>query len=526
MSQLDPNIILQAGRGVTPLEQPSEVMGKALQLRQMLNQGQQASMQMQQMRQQMQDAQELRDTIKNASSTGQDPLQAVSKLGSPIALQTAQHMTDMRTKGVELNQKQYDLMTKQAAGLAQDVATTAAAPGATKQAVQDHLTQLAQQGKLPPDKYQELIQSVPDDPKALPSWGQLQLTKAQGVAPEVLKLFTPKTDVHGNMAVTQNPMTGEVTKSAPVPGMPASEPAKELQDYNASSGKPPVGLNDPGFIAWHNKMHPNMATVINGIGGGQGKAPGAPLQDAGMEAAAQAIARGDSPMQDYSIRNPYAKSINARAAEINPALLGKSEVAARASGLKDFEGSGKANVTIRALNTMTEHVATARRMAQALDNGDIPMFNKLSQGLAKATGQPAITNLETLKEFLAGEVATVAQGGHITEGGINKAAESIRTAGSPKQLLGGLDTMDEVAAGKLVALNQDYSSLTHGAKSLDSKLTPATLRVFKEVQKRQGQGSQENKDASGLTHLHSNGTQTIGWDGSKWVDTKTMQEVK
>ena len=247
-----------------------------------------------------------------------------------------------------------------------------------------------------------------------------------------------------------------------------------------------------------------------------------PLPDAGREAKAQAIFRGEAPMLEESSRAPGNREVNNRAAALAAAagvpLGGKNQVNLNYKALSDFEGNGKANTTIRALNTMTEHVATARRMAQALDNGNIPLFNQLSQALSKATGQAPVTNFDTLKEFLAGEVASVAQGGHITEGGITKAADSIRTAGSPKQLFGGLDTMDEVAAGKLVSLNKDYTQIPGNKGSLEGKLTPATLATFRAVQKRQSEGDSQTPAASGF--VPKNGWQLSAPSGNPDVSTK------
>ena len=274
------------------------------------------------------------------------------------------------------------------------------------------------------------------------------------------------------------------------------------------------------------------AAQVNVTTPGAGFDPAQPLTPA-EESEAKARAKSGERLTPSS-RNPgVALKINARSdylaeqAGTNLADV-RRDRKLQYTTLTDFEGKGQANVTIRALNTMTEHVDTARRMAKALDAGDVPLFTQLSQALSKATGKPAVTNFETLREFLAGEVAKVAAGGHLTEGEIKSAADKLRASQSPAQMNGALDTMDEVAGGKLVALDQDYTRVSKGGKTLgeDNRLTPATLRAFNDVKKRQGEGKTA-KPATGTPDIASIGTNTrfpkAAWtkdgpDGPGWYE--------
>jgi len=258
---------------------------------------------------------------------------------------------------------------------------------------------------------------------------------------------------------------------------------------------------------------PPNATAIMMAGGGQKVDPTQPLPDVGMEAIAQAIARKEQPPQEYSVRNPAGKIINARAATIGEGqIMGKSAQATRQSGLKDFEPQGTSGKTISAINTMTEHLATGKRLAEALNSGDMPTINKLGQSLGIQMGDNKATNFNTLKQFLSGEVAKVATGGHITEGEIHAAAERLNSASSPAQLLGALDVMKEVAGGKLIALDQDYKRLSGKGLVEGKRLTPATVKAFESVGAHGGEAPTSAKPptkvnpADGKTYfLHSDG---------------------
>ena len=57
---LDPNIILQAGRGVTPLQDPMESYGKAMSLASAMQQNQMGGLQLQQALQQQKDNEDFR----------------------------------------------------------------------------------------------------------------------------------------------------------------------------------------------------------------------------------------------------------------------------------------------------------------------------------------------------------------------------------------------------------------------------------------------------------------------------------
>ena len=270
---LDPAISLQAGQGVTPLMQPMDVAAKGIQLQGGMLQMQAQKMQNQQLQQQIQDAQDFRNTFKTAVANGQDPVQALSKSPSPIAQKYLSTILDMRQKGVKLQGDQYDLGVKKTQGMGYDILAATSATGATPQSVAAVVQRHAASGDLPPDQAQEMMQELQSiqGPDALKKWGILQGVKTH-VAKDVLGMFTPQTKVIGNVAVTQDALTGKVTGSAPVPGMAASEIGKFAVDL---TGKPDI---TPEVVAKWNELHPNALNFMgpNGLPKSGGGTPGAP----------------------------------------------------------------------------------------------------------------------------------------------------------------------------------------------------------------------------------------------------------
>lgn len=464
---LDPSIFSMANRPTVALENPMDIAMK--------------QMAMQQARQQLEstrmDAQAKRDAMARQAQTRQ----AVSTSGGDLtkAIKAAMDAGDWETADkmtMALKAQQTANATFQKTIREMDTAKREQTLKDMQEFVRiaSPLTKVTDPAKFGAEAQKIAAQFDPDGSKG---WGQL----AQTLDPMKLKQIVDQTMDHKTWIEREFPKEQKVPLTPHAGIGPDGKPGFFQLDEN---GRVPAG--------W--KPQPNMAMILQGGGSGAGGDFSKPLSDMGREAKAQAIARGEQPMLEESMRSPGNREVNNRAAAIAAAsgneLKGKSEVAKVYKALSDFEGNGAANKTIRALNTMTEHVATARRLAQALESGDMPLFNRIAQTLAKETGKPAPTNFETLREFLAGEVNTVAAGGHITEAGIKSAADKLNKAQSPAQMTGALDVMDEVAAGKLVALNKDYSQITNG-KTLEPKLTSATLKAFREVQKRQGGG--ENK---------------------------------
>lgn len=151
----------------------------------------------------------------------------------------------------------------------------------------------------------------------------------------------------------------------------------------------------------------------------------------------------------------------AKQQNIDPSKLQNIQMDAAAEGkaIKDFT-TGKQGNNVRSFNTALEHLDTLHEASQALNNGDIQLFNKIGNAWNSATGKAAPTNFEATKKIVADEIvkAIVGTGGGVTDR--EKAAETIQSANSPAKLNGAIEQYKELMAGQLKGLNQQYKAST------------------------------------------------------------------
>lgn len=151
----------------------------------------------------------------------------------------------------------------------------------------------------------------------------------------------------------------------------------------------------------------------------------------------------------------------AKAQNIDPAKLQNIQMDAAAEGkaIKDFT-TGKQGNNVRSFNTALEHLDTLHEASQALNNGDVQLFNKIGNAWNSATGKAAPTNFEATKKIVADEIvkAIVGTGGGVTDR--EEAAKTIQAANSPAQLNGVISQYKELMAGQLKGLNQQYKAST------------------------------------------------------------------
>ena len=166
------------------------------------------------------------------------------------------------------------------------------------------------------------------------------------------------------------------------------------------------------------------------------------------------------------------------AAQAATSVVGaKQDVAAQTAALKDFS-AGQSSKRVTANNTALNHLETMDKLAGDLANADTRIVNAAGNAFARATGSAAPTNFDAAKQLVAAEVikAVVQNGGGVTER--KEAADSIKSANSPEQLRGVIQTYRELLGGQLTSLAQQYETGT-GRKDFEKKLSPATRDLLK-----------------------------------------------
>ena len=197
-----------------------------------------------------------------------------------------------------------------------------------------------------------------------------------------------------------------------------------------------------------------------------------------VDNAAQMIANGQiAPLSGFAMRSPYGQAVMSKVKELNPEYSG-----ATFSNVKQAQQKfnvGKQGDTVRSLNVAVNHLDTAKELANALNNNDIPVFNKASNALSQATGSPTVTNFDSAKGIIADEVAK----GVLGNGAGSLAdriefADKIRNSNSPAQLAGTIDTWQKLLAGQLGGLKQQYTSSGGTENDFNKKISSRTQQVL------------------------------------------------
>jgi hypothetical protein len=174
-------------------------------------------------------------------------------------------------------------------------------------------------------------------------------------------------------------------------------------------------------------------------------------QGGGVSPAAQMIADGkvDPQTARTMLRN-------------NPGLLGQVQTIAgqdfgfdkldqRYGAIKGLApgGTGQSHTAILALNTLVHHADLGIDAIDALNHGNFVPGNAAYDAIRNLGGNPAPNDFNIVKNFLSGEAAKVAQGGVPHEAEVKDAASALATKNSPDQLKGALNTLLQIAGGRM-----------------------------------------------------------------------------
>jgi hypothetical protein len=128
--------------------------------------------------------------------------------------------------------------------------------------------------------------------------------------------------------------------------------------------------------------------------------------------------------------------------------------------------SGPEAKTLNAFNTAHEHLQQFAQAADALQNGNVQVVNRIAQSYAQQTGSPAPTNFDSIRAAVAGEISKTFKGtGAATDDEIRQINETINRAQSPAQLKGAIATYTKLMESKRHALEQQYQQGLQGKPS-------------------------------------------------------------
>jgi hypothetical protein len=182
-----------------------------------------------------------------------------------------------------------------------------------------------------------------------------------------------------------------------------------------------------------------------------------------------------NPVTAVSARGGNREKVMAWVLQVNPGYK-VDEFSNRAPTRKAFT-TGVQGQQINAINTAIGHIDQLTGLADQLQTGGFVPGNRAWNAVRTAFGADEVTNFDTLKDALAGEVASVLSKGGATVSGIAEAKEKIHAANSAQQLAGYVKTLIPVMGSKLGALDYQYHQAM-GADDAFSALSPATKAIL------------------------------------------------
>lgn len=132
---------------------------------------------------------------------------------------------------------------------------------------------------------------------------------------------------------------------------------------------------------------------------------------------------------------------------------------------------------VSSANALVAHLDQLNSLGQGLSSGNLPAINAAQQAYMKATGSPAPTNFNAVKQIAADEAVKfiVANGGTLDDR--KKAQEMFNGAQSPQQLSGAIQQVYHLAGGQLGGMRQRYQGI-NATNEFDATLTPRTKQIM------------------------------------------------
>src|SRR6185369_11952721 len=257
------------------------------------------------------------------------------------------------------------------------------------------------------------LAEIPQDAAQIPAWKQ---QFALG-ATKFTELNKPNVQVRN---------TGGSTDVLTIPGMGgAAQVVSSVKNTQSPDAQLQASTSRANNAA-------NIAKDLQVAGIGQGG-----TMDENSERTAQAIASGQLPAPTgIALLNPKNQRLLGRVMEINP-QYDATTVTAKKAAATAFT-SGPLGNALRSVSTANAHLDQLGELADAMNNGNMQVVNKVQNYFATQTGSPNVTNFDAIKNIVGQEVvkAIVAGGGSMAER--DEAAKIFSSASSPAQLKGAI----------------------------------------------------------------------------------------
>lgn len=232
--------------------------------------------------------------------------------------------------------------------------------------------------------------------------------------------------------------------AAELPGGALQDPAKaELQDWLAKNpGKGPAD-----FLAYKATLGPNAskAAQAQGVGG-----PNDAMVDlVGNRQMDLATALSRMPP---SAKETFAAALKAKYPDFNQGEFGV------AKKVLEKYTSGNVSDQLLAIGTAREHMKTFSSLADALNNGNVQLANKIGNEIGVQFGSDKVGNAKIAASALGGELGRAFDGAGVVGSERKEWEEKLAPYLANGQFAGAIKTADSLLAGKQHSAEQSFNS--------------------------------------------------------------------
>lgn len=312
--------------------------------------------------------------------------------------------------------------------------------------VKNFLATGVQTGNLDMGAATQMISKVPSDPAAFNKWKSDTITSLMSPKDQTA-LTTPSADasLQATTSTSNNAATNATSRANN-----ASTNATSRENNQATIGKDfKINGIDPqtGNFVGMGAPAPTGVPASGPAPAGNAAAPVSPM--AGMIQALGTYKM--DPSQAFSRMAPGMKANVIAQVQQQYPDYDPTTYAAKVKASRDFTTGPQGN-QMRSFQVALSHLDQFGKLADALDNGDTNIINKVGNAIASQTGNPAPTNFDTAKAVVMKEVIkSIVQGG----GGVGERQEAenlVNSAKGPKQLKGAITTLTNLMSAQHAAL--------------------------------------------------------------------------
>lgn len=225
---------------------------------------------------------------------------------------------------------------------------------------------------------------------------------------------------------------------------------------------------------------------------------------------AQGLPQGNTDEYAKMIANydtPFPQAIMYRRPEMGAQLIAKVQAANPTYDAKNYPvaqatmtafAKGKQGDTVRFIGNTLQHMDVLRQAADALNNGDYPLLNRLANAVGTQAGSSAPTTYNAIASVVGNEVvkAVVGSGGGV--GDREKSQQILADFNNPKTVSGVLGGYTNLLGGQLSGLEQQYKAGTQRDDFAERFLTPQTQQL-RASQKAGGTGAAPASSGTSVT---------------------------